>query len=183
MGRAQSTFVVTGASIPTNLLQQTYGKLPKGIGGYDLNICNATDTKQSVVSSEIYQALEKSDATLQPIGREIMLGYVLRAQSHSASAILTVALNSVSGILSILSSSRAGVPASLVTGAALGAVSAQQVITSLKPLLSADQLEKFESQVLEPALVLDAGSCVERTVFTATPFPKAKAASLQFHVR
>jgi hypothetical protein len=183
MSAADSTFVVTGTEIPANLLQQSYGKMPKGIGAYDLSICNVTETKQSVVSSEIYQALSQSTGTLRPIGRQTMLSYILRAQSHSPTSIVMVALNSLSGVLSILSSSRYGVPAGVVSGAALGAVSAQQVITSLKPLVTADQLEKFETQVLEPALVLDAGSCVERTVFTTTPFPKAQAASLRFHVR
>jgi hypothetical protein len=59
----------------------------------------------------------------------------------------------------------------------------------LKPILSADQVEKFEAQVLEPALVLDSGSCVERTVFvitTASSKGKANlritAEPLSFHI-
>jgi hypothetical protein len=49
--------------------------------------------------------------------------------------------------------------------------------------VSADQLEKFDTQVLEPALVLDSGSCVERTLFTAGQDSKVKPAILSFHVR
>jgi hypothetical protein len=59
-------------------------------------------------------------------------------------------------------------------GAALASLAGQQVLGTLKPVLSADQLEKFESQVLEPALVLDSGSCVERTVFVIVNGSSAK---------
>lgn len=182
-GFAQDTFVVTGTAIPSDLLQQNYGRMPKGISAYDLSICNITDQKQSIVSSRIYQALAESNAGLQPIGRQIMLATILRNQNRSASTILNIALNSVSGVLAVVSSSRYKVPAGLVTGAALASISAQQLMSTLKPVLSADQVEKFESQVLEPALVLDGGSCVERTVFTSAPKSVAQARSLNFHVR
>jgi len=60
----------------------------------------------------------------------------------------------------------------------------QQLLTSLKPVLTADQVQRFESQVLEPALVLDGGSCVERTVFTLTaPGTRNKFEDLTFHIR
>ncbi len=183
IANAQNTFAVTGTVIPDSLLQQNYGKLPKGIAGYDLDICNISGAKQSVVSSEIYQALAQSNTSLQPIGRQIMLAAVLRNQNRSAGTILAVVLNSLTGVLSVLSSSKSGPPAGLVTGVALGAISAQQIFTNLKPVLTSDQVEKFESEVLEPALVLDAGSCVERTMFAAVPTASAKAHSLSFHVR
>jgi hypothetical protein len=180
---AQDTFAVTGTAIPASLLQQNYGKLPKETTGYDLNICNITDTKQSIVSSEIYQALAKSNAGLQPIGRQIILAAILRNQSHSTGTVLSMVMNSVTGVLSVLSSSKYGPPTGLVTAAALGTISAQQVLGNLKPVLTNSQLEKFEGEVLEPALVLDGGSCVERTVFAAAANPAAKAHSLTFHVR
>lgn len=182
-GIAQETFVVTGTAIPADLLQQNYGKLPKGISAYDLSICNITDKRQSVVSSAIYQALAESNSSLRPIGRQIMLAAILRNQNRSAATIFGVALNSLSGVLAVLGSSKYKIPAGLIAGAALTSISAQQVMSSLKPILSADQVEKFESQVLEPALVLDSGSCVERTVFTAAPNTKNQAQSLNFHVR
>jgi hypothetical protein len=181
---AQQTFAVTGTAIPPVLLQQNYGRMPKGIQAFDLSICNVTAAKQSVVSSEIYQALAQSNSELRPIGRQIMLASILHNQSHSVSAILGLVLNSASGVLSSLSSSRYAVPAGLVAGTALVSISAQQILSNMKPVLTADELEKFESQVLEPALVLDGGSCVERTVFTSSSAsPKTKSQPLNFHVR
>ncbi len=181
----QATFDVTGTPIPPELLKQNYGSVPKGISAYDLSICNITDAKQSIVSSKIFQALSESNAALQPVGRQIMLAAILRNQNHSAANVLNVALTSITGVLSILGTSKYKLPAGLVMGAALSSLSGQQLISNLKPILSADQLEKFESQVLEPALVLDGGSCVERTVFTtnANAAAKTKAQPLNFHVR
>lgn len=180
---AQSTFAVTGTPIPASLIRQNYGKMPKGISAYDLSICNTTDLKHSIVSSEIFQALSKSNTGLQPIGRQIMLTAILRNQSWTVTNVLGVAMNVSAGILSVLNSSKIGLPSGAATGATLASLSLQQILSNLKPVSSADQLEKFESQVLEPALVLDGGSCVERTVFTVTDQPKAKAAGLNFHVR
>ncbi|MBV8808591.1 MAG: hypothetical protein JO033_07950 [Acidobacteriaceae bacterium] len=181
---AQGTFVITGTAIPPALLQQNYGRMPKGIEAFDLSICNVTATKQSVVSSEIYQALAESNSELRPIGRQIMLASILRNQSHSPAAILGLILNSTAGVLSAFSTSRYSIPAGVVTGAAVVSISAQQILNNLKPVLSVDELDKFENQVLEPALVLDGGSCVERTVFTVSSVnPKNRAQSLSFHVR
>lgn len=181
---AQSSFAITGTALPSSLLQQNYGKLPKGITAYDLNICNVSDAKRSIVSSEIFQALTQAGSGLQPIGRDIMLAAILRNQNRSAGTIAPMLLSSVTGILSILSSSKYGVPTGLLTGAALAAVSAQQLLATFKPMLSADQLEKFEEQVLQAALVLDSGSCVERTVFASAAGPSsANNRSLSFHVR
>jgi len=182
LASGQSTFVVTGTPIPASLLQQNYGKLPKGISGYDLNICNTTNAKQSVVSSEIYQTLTQTNIDLHPIGRQIMLAAILRNQNHSASTVTSMILSAATGVLSVLSSSKYGPPTGVVAGAALGSLSAQQILNNFKPVLTSDQLEKFESEVLEPALVLDSGSCVERTIFAAAN-PPAKATSLKFHVR
>ena len=180
---AQSTFAVTGTPIPASLIRQNYGKLPKGISAYDLSICNTTDLKHSIVSSEIFQALSKSNTGLQPIGRQIMLTAILRNESWTVTNVLGVAMNVSAGILSVLNTSKIGLPSGAATGATLASLSLQQILSNLKPTSAADQLEKFESQVLEPALVLDGGSCVERTVFTVTDQPKAKAAGLNFHVR
>lgn len=179
---AQSAFTVTGTPIPPALIRQTYGSVPKTVSAYDLNICNASSVKQSLVSSEIYQALSAGDA-IQPIGRDIMLASILRNQNHSAANILKISLASATAVLSVIGSSKYHVPSGLVTGAAVASLSGQQVLANISPLLSADQLEKFESQVLEPALVLDAGSCVERTVFAVKTASKSKSQNLSFHVR
>ncbi|MDQ2711659.1 MAG: hypothetical protein M3Y24_05380 [Acidobacteriota bacterium] len=180
---AQNTFAITGTALPSSLLQQNYGKLPKGITGYDLNICNVSDKKQSIVSSEIFQALAQSGQGVQPIGRQIMLTAILHNQNRSAGTVASMVLNSMTGILAILSSSKYSIPTGALTGVALGAMSAEQLLTNFKPVLAADQLEKFDAQVLQPALVLDSGSCVERTVFASATVPSAKAHSLSFHVR
>jgi hypothetical protein len=179
----QSTFVVTGTAIPKGLIQQNYGRLPKGVGAYDLSICNVTDAKQSVVSSEIYQALSQSTADLKPIGRDIMLASILHNQNRSAGNIVALMLNSATEVLSLLSSSKYGVPPGVLTGAAVGSLAAQQIFSNLKPIFAADQVQKFENEVLEPALVLDGGSCVERTVFTAVGKTNSQQQKLSFHVR
>ena len=180
---SQSTFSVIGTPIPSSLVQQNYGSLPKGLVAYDLNICNASAIKESVVSGEIYQALSSANGALKPIGRQMMLAAILQNRSHSALTIANLALNSAMTALSILSSSSHRIPAGLLAGAALASIGGQQILTNLRPVLPADQLEQFEAQVLEPALVLDAGSCVERTVFAATANPKAQVQALSFHVR
>jgi hypothetical protein len=180
---AQNTFTVTGTPIPSAVLELNYGKMPKGISGYDLSICNTSSAKQAVVSSEIFQVLAQENISLQPIGREIMLAAILRNKNLSKLNILGLSLNAATGVFSVLSSSKYAIPAALGAVAALGALTFQQLTNSLKPVLPADQLEKFDSQVLEPALVLDSGSCLERTVFTLATDPKAKARALSFHVR
>jgi hypothetical protein len=183
-GFAQSTFEVTGTPVPVTLVKQSYGRMPKGIAAYDLTICNSSRAKESVVSSEIYQALSRSDGSLQPIGRQIVLASMLRTQTWSAQRIISLALNSAMGVLTVLSSSKTGGSGQLLAAIALGSLSTQQLTTGLTGNRSSDQLEKFDAQVLEPALVLDAGSCVERTVFAAAQNSKVKKpAALSFHVR
>jgi hypothetical protein len=185
-GFAQSTFEVTATPVPLALLKQNYGKTPKGITGYELSICNSSRAQQSVVSSEIYQAMSKSNPAIQPLGRQMVLGSILRAQNWGALRILGIVLNSASNVLMVLSSSKYGGSQRVLAAIALGSLSAQELTVGQKTNMSADQLEKFETQVLEPALVVDSGSCVERTVFTATQDSKefrVKPASLSFHVR
>ena len=182
-GSAQVGFEITGTPIPLKLLQQNYGNIPRGISAYDLNICNASETKESIVSSRIYQALSNSSPTLEPIGRDIMFATILRNQNHSVASILSVVLNSTTSVLSIVGSSNHMLRSGLAAGAAVASLSGQQLITNLKPILSTDQLEKFESQVLESALVLDSGSCVERTVFVASQNAKTRAQALSFHIQ
>lgn len=162
---AQTDFQVTGTPIPATLLRQNYGAIPKGISAFDLSICNVATAKQSLVSSEVYQALAQQSGSLEPIGRDIMLASIIRNENHSAANILNLVFESATGIFSVVSAARYPLSPRLLTGLALASLTGQQVISRLRPLLSADQLEKFESQVLEPALVLDSGSCVERTVF------------------
>lgn len=180
IGCAQASFEITGTPIPAGLLRQNYGSVPKGIGAYDLSICNVSATKEALVSSRIYQALSSTNSLLQPIGREIMLASILRNQNRNAMSILSAILNSTTGVLSVFSASRYKLPSGWAAAAAVGSLSGQQLISTLRPILSADQLEKFETQVLEPALVLDGGSCVERTVFVSSDNAKAKAQPLSF---
>ena len=180
---AQSTFDVSGTQIPITLLRENYGSVPKGIGAYDLNICNISEARQSIVSSKIYQALTNSNTGIQPIGRDAMLAATLRNQNRSVMNVVSVVLSSTTGVLSILGSSGYKLPGSFMAASAFGSLAGQQVLNSLKPVLSTTQLEKFESQVLEPALVLDSGSCVERTVFVSASDAKAKPQPFSFHVR
>ena len=180
---SQSTFQITGTAIPPQLLNENYGKLPAGIAGFDLNVCNIGATKQAVVQSEIFQALAQTYPGLQPIGREILLAAILRTQNRNAASITSMVLSSATSVLSILSSARYSVPPGVVSGAALGTMTAQQVLSGLKPVLSADMLANFERQVLESAIVLDSGSCVERTIFATVSAPAQKSKPLSFHVR
>jgi hypothetical protein len=180
---AQEPISVTGARIPADLLKMNYGRLPPTIQGFDLNICNPSSDKQAVTSSQIYQALAKSNPSLQPMGRQIVLGAILHNQKHSVATVLTVVLNSAVGVLSVVGAIQSGVPANVLAGAALGSAIGQYLLHGL-PALTADQVERYESQALEPALVLDGGTCVERTVFAlAPPGPQSAYQNLTFHVR
>ncbi len=179
----QTTFDVTGTSVPPDLLRQNYGTLPKGVGAYDLSICNLAATRQTVVSSQIFQSLALSNPEIQPIGRQIMLAAILHNQEHSTMNIVNVALTSMTGVFAVLAASRYNLPAKWATGFAIASLTSGPILSSFRPVMSADQLQKFESQVLEPALVLDAGSCAERTVFTVAASSKQRSSSLNFHVR
>ncbi|MBV9403733.1 MAG: hypothetical protein JO211_00200, partial [Acidobacteriaceae bacterium] len=181
---AQNTFEITGTPIPTQLVKQNYGSVVKGVSAYDLNICNISDARQSLTSSKVYQALMQADAAIQPVGRQIMLASILRNQNRSIANVLNLAMSSASGALSLLNTSAYRLPPNWSAAAALAAITGQQLMSNFKPVLSADQLEKFESQVLEPALVMDSGSCVERTVFTiGISGTNTKPQGLNFRVR
>jgi hypothetical protein len=182
-GSAQ-TFSVTGTKIPTDLVRVNYGRIPNTIEAFDLNICNVGADKHGVTASQIYQGLAESSVNLQPLGGQIMLAVILQNQKRSAATVLTVALNSAVGVLSVLGVARTGISPSALAGAALGAAVGQQLIGNLKPVLTADQLARYQNQVLESALVLDGGSCVERTVFAlVVPGSQNKFQNLTFHVR
>ena len=183
---AQNTFTISGTAIPDDLLKMNYGPMPKGIEGYDLNICNVTDAKKPITSSEIYQALMEAQGDLRPIGKQIMLAVILRNQNHSLRTWLNLGLGSTTSVLSVLG--ERAKTSSALSAVALGALVGQQVLTTWNPVLTADQVEKFEAQTLESALVMDGGSCVERTIFTTiAPVPKkairVQRANLQFQVR
>jgi hypothetical protein len=181
---AQDRISVTGTPIPQQLLVENYGKMPKGIVAYDLSICNVSEQKQTVVSSEIYQALANANVQVTPIGRQIMLASVLQNQSRSLSTILSVALGSSTGIVAVLGTSKAvSIPTTLSTAFALGSLVLGQVTNSLKPVMSPNVVEKFETDVLQTALVLDTGSCVERTMFAAVPKTTNKPAAVQFRLK
>ncbi len=181
---AQTTFSVTGTQIPPDLVQVNYGKIPGTIEAFDLNICNETNDKHGVTASQIYQALAESNVKLRPLGGQIMFAMILRNQQRSATTVLSVVLTSAVGVLSVLGASRAGIPPRALASAALGATVGQQLLGALKPVLTADQVQRYESQVLESALVLDSGSCVERTVFAlVAPGASNHPQTLTFHVR
>jgi hypothetical protein len=109
---------------------------------------------------------------------------VLQNQQRSVASILTVVLNSTVGVLSVLGAARSGLPSNALAGAAVGSALAQQLLNNLKPVLSPDQMQRYESEVLETALLMDSGSCVERTVFAvSTASAKSSVSSLTFHVR
>lgn len=182
--RAQDKFTVSGTPIPSDLLKENYGTMPKGVAAYDLSICNTTTERQSVVSTQIYQALAQSNISLKPIGRQMILSSILRNQRRSSMVLLNIALTSATGLFSILSTSNSmNVPNTVKTSVGLGTLFLGQITSSLQPVLPPDKVEKFDREVLEPALVLDSGSCVERTVFALNDDPKAKQAALAFHVR
>ena len=183
---AQNTFTISGTAIPDDLLKMNYGPMPKGIAGYDLNICNVTDVKKPITSSEIYQALMEAQGDLRPIGKQIMLAVILRNQNHSLRTWLNLGLGSTTSVLSVLGQHAKS--SGTLSAVALAALVGQQVLTTWNPVLTADQVEKFEAQTLESALVMDGGSCVERTIFTTiAPVPKkairVQRANLQFQVR
>lgn len=184
--RAQDKFTVDGTLIPKKLLETNYGRMPKGIVAYDLTICNSTPDKQSVTSSQIYQALSVSNQGLRPIGRQVMLVSILQNQNRSWFNILSATLNSGVSVFSILSTSRVvSVPGSAGLATAVAAIALQRVAPDIKSLTApADRVEKFDREVLEPALVLDGGSCVERLVFGAAEEKQsAKHLGLRFHVK
>ena len=175
---AQNTFSVTGTQIPADLVRLNYGKIPSSIEAFDLNICNQTADKHAVTASQIYQALADANVSLQPLGGQIMLAAILQNQRHNATTILTVAVNSAVGVLSVLGAARLGVSANVLAGAAVGAAVGQELLGTLKPALTPDQVQRYESQVLESALVLDGGLLrgSARYFTLLVPGPKNKVA-------
>ena len=184
LGCAQDKFTVSGTPIPASLAVANYGPMPKGVTGYDVNICNTTDQRLSLVSSQIYQSLSQANLALKPLGRQIMLTAILQNQRRSVASILDIAFNSATGIVALLGASgQTNIPNGFRTSVGLGSILLGQVTSQLKPVLAPDKVEKFDREVLEPALVLDGGSCVERTIFALGGDPKSTPASLSFHIR
>ena len=93
--------------------------------------------------------------------------------------IVNVALTSMTGVFAVLAASKYNLPAKWATGFAIASLSSQPVLNALRPVMSADQLQKFESQVMEPALVLDAGSCAERK-YSRFPPDQKHALQIEF---
>ncbi|HEX4230999.1 MAG TPA: hypothetical protein VHZ07_20145 [Bryobacteraceae bacterium] len=178
---AQNSLNIAATPLPASLLTQNYGKMPKNIGAYDLTICNSSSAKITVISSEIFQALVQQQAGVQPIGKQMILAALLRNQNNSFFNILNMVLGSASGVLSVLSSAHT-IPSDVITGTSLGSLALQQVLNNLKPYSSVSALQQLENQVLETAISLDSGSCVERIVFTLIANKKVKQAPLSFHI-
>ena len=181
---AEDKFTVTGTPIPKGLLEDSYGKLPKDLAAYDVIICNATEEKQSVTSTRIYQSLTKSNPDLQPLGRQIVLASTLRSEKHSVWNILNVSMTTATAVFGLMSNSKDfDVGSGVKTAVALSSLALQQFMTSFQPSLPPDRMQKFDREALEPALVLDSGSCVERTVFAVASDPKQAPEALSFRVQ
>ena len=103
VGRGQTTFEVTGTPVPSDLLRRNYGSLPRGIGAIELNICNVSEKRDTVVSSKIFQSLASTNPQVQPIGRQIMLAEILHSQNRSAKNVLNFTLTSLTGVFSVIS--------------------------------------------------------------------------------
>lgn len=184
LGIAQDTFTVTGTMIPATLLTQNYGSMPKGIVGYDLTICNATEQKQTIVSSQVYQALAASTGEILPVGRQILLASILSSERKDALSLVTFGLNTAVGIFALMSTSTSmNAPANVKTGISLASLSLQQFTGNFKPILPADKLQKFDTDTLPQAMVLDSKSCSEKTLFALASTPKIKPAALAFHIK
>ena len=113
-----------------------------------------------------------------------MLASILRNENHSLMSILGVTLSSATGIVAVLSMSQSfSIPTGAVAGIGLSAILLGQVTNALKPVMAPDKMEKFDREVLEPALVLDGGSCVERTVFALNTNGASKPKALQFRMK
>ncbi len=177
LSAGQTTFEVTGTPVPSDLLKANYGALPKSIAAFDLTICNLTEVRQTVISTRIFQSLTLSNPDLHPLGRQLVLAAILRNQGHRPINLTSTILASLSGTLSILGASKYALPTNWASAVAFGSL-----LASLKPVTTVDQIEKFESQVLEPSFLLDGGSCLQRTVFTVAS-TRTAAAPLSFHVR
>ena len=183
LSRGQTTIEVTGTPVPPDLLRQNYGSLPKGIGAFDLNICNISSSRESVASSKIFQSLASVNPQIQPIGRQILLAVILRSQGRSPRNVLNFTLTSLTGVFSVIGASKYKLSGNWAAGVAVVSLASQQILSMVKPSAPTNQLEKFESQVLEPALALDAGSCVERTVFAVATHGQMNATRFSFHVQ
>lgn len=179
----QATIEVTGTPVPSDLLKANYGPLPKSIGAFDLNICNLTEVRQTVISSRIYQSLLQTNPDLRPLGRQMVLAAILRNQGRRPMNIASTLLNSLGGTLSILGASKYALPGNWASAIAFGSLATQSLLASVKPVTTADQIEKIETQVLEPSFLLDGGSCLQRTMFAVLPPSKAVNSSLSFHVQ
>ncbi len=184
LASAQDTFTVTGTMIPTALLTQNYGSMPKGIVGYDLTICNVTDQKQTIVSSQVYQALATSTGQILPVGRQILLASILSSERKDVLSLVTFGLNTAVGIFSLMSTSTSmNPPGNVKTGISLASLSLQQFTGNFKPILPADNLQKFDADTLPQAMVLDSRSCSEKTLFALASTPNTKTSALAFHIK
>lgn len=181
---AQDKFNVTGTPIPKDLLEDNYGKLSKGLAAYDVIICNATEERQSVTSTQIYQSLTRYNPELQPLGRQVILASILRSEKRSIWNILNVSMTTATAVFGLMSNSKDfNVGSGVKTAVALSSLALQQFMTSFQPPLPPDRMQKFDREALEPALVLDGGSCVERTVFAVASNPKQAPSALSFRVQ
>src|SRR5208283_3527227 len=106
--------------IPAFLLTRNYGSMPKGIVGYDLTICNATDQEQSVINTQAYQALAASTSQIVPVGSQLLLAQMLGAQRKDVLSLATFGLNTGAGVFALLSTSRKlNAPTGVKTGVGL----------------------------------------------------------------
>lgn len=180
---AQTTFEVTGTPVPPDLLKASYGALPKSIGAFDISICNLTELKQTVISSKVTQALSQTYPQLRPMGRQMVLSAMLHNQGRRPLSVLNTSLTAVGSAFSVLSASKYALPSNWSSAIAFASIATQQLLSGFKPVMSAEQIEKFQTEALEPSFLLSGGSCEQRTLFTVTTPPVSKPSSLSFHVR
>ncbi len=184
LAAAQDRFTVTGTVIPAFLLTRNYGSMPKGIVGYDLTICNATDQEQSVINTQAYQALAASTSQIVPVGSQLLLAQMLGAERKDVLSLATFGLNTAAGMFALLSTSRKlNAPTGVKTGVGLASIALPQFMDYLQSARPADKLQKYEADVLPQALVLDSRSCVEKTLFAVATSPHIKPAAIAFHIK
>ena len=184
LATAQDTFTVTGTAIPPSLLARNYGSMPKGIVGYELTICNTTDQKQSLTRSQVDQALAGSTSQITPVASQVILASMLTTRGQKILSFATFGLNTAVGICALLSTSKkSNPPANVKTGISVASMTLPQLATLLQPVPPVDRVQKYETDVLPPALVLDSNSCVEKILFVVAAAPNAKPEALAFHIK
>ena len=165
--------------MPTDALIVDALRSPIGRKGGTLSHIRGDD-----LSAQVVNALVERNGVDPAQIEDLQWGCVTQIEEQAWNIGRNVALTAGTGVFALLSTSKTmNVPDSAKTVIALGSLLFGQVTASLQPVLPADKVEKFDREVLEPSLVLDGGSCVERTVFASLDDGSTKTPALVFHVR